>query len=115
VILVAWAAALFWLIQRQYLRPSGARLANAALGVSPGAQFYRLSLGALQLGYASTTVDTLGDSLRMVDVLVLDVPALGRLGRTSGRSVTTLDRALRLLDLTSETERPIERKRVAGF
>jgi len=109
VILVAWAAALFWLIQRQYLRPSGARLANAALGVSPGAQFYRLSLGALQLGYASTTVDTLGDSLRMVDVLVLDVPALGRLGRTSGRSVTTLDRALRLLDLTSETDGAAER------
>jgi transglutaminase superfamily protein len=70
--------------------------------VSPGAQFYRLSLGAQQLGYASTTIDTLGDSIRLVDVLVLDLPALGRAGRTSGRSVTTLDRALRLLDVTSE-------------
>ncbi len=109
MILVAWAAALFWLIQRQYLRPSGARLANAALGVSPGAQFYRLSLGAQQLGYASTTVDTLGDSIRVVDVLVLDVPALGRLGRTSGRSVTTLDRALRVLQVTSETDGAAER------
>ena len=109
MILVAWAAALFWLIQRYYLRPSSARLANAALGVSPGAQFYRLSLGAQQLGYASTTVDTLGDSIRVVDVLVLDVPALGRLGRTSGRSVTTLDRALRVLDVTSETDGAAER------
>lgn len=103
MILVAWAAALFWLIQRQYLRP-GAVLADAGAGVSPGAQFYRLSLGAQQLGYASTTVDTLGDSIRLVDVLVLDVPTLGHLGRTAGRSVTTLDRALRVLDLTSDLD-----------
>ena len=103
MILAAWAAALFWLIQRQYLRP-GAALADAGADVSPGAQFYRLSLGAQQLGYASTTVDTLGDSIRLMDVLVLDVPTLGRLGRTAGRSVTTLDRALRVLDLTSDID-----------
>ncbi len=77
--------------------------------MSPGAQFYRLSLGAQQLGYASTTVDTLGDSIRLVDVLVLDLPALGRLGRTSGRSVATLDRALRVLDVTGEIDGTAER------
>lgn len=105
---MAWAAALVWLIQREYLQPSGG-LAGTGPGVSPGAQFYRLSLGAQQLGYASTTVDTLGDSIRLVDVLVLDLPALGRLGRTSGRSVTTLDRALRVLDLTGEIDGVAER------
>ena len=72
--------------------------------MSPGALFYRLSLGAQQLGYASTTVDTLIDSIRVVDVLVLDVPALGRLHRTEGRSVAFLDRALRLRDVTADVD-----------
>ncbi|MGE5143272.1 MAG: transglutaminase-like domain-containing protein [Acidobacteriota bacterium] len=114
MILVAWAAALVWLIQRQYFGPAGSRPGASSAGVSPGAQFYRLSLGAQQLGYASTTIDTLGDSIRLVDVLVLDLPALGRLGRTSARSVTTLDRALRLLDVTSETDGAAERYTVRG-
>lgn len=114
MILVAWAAALFWLIQRQYFGPAGTRPGNLSPGISPGAQFYRLSLGAQQLGYASTTVDTLGDSIRLVDVLVLDLPSLGHLGRTAGRSVTTLDRALRLLDVTTEIDGAAERYTARG-
>lgn len=104
MILAAWVVSLLWLVRREFFRSSSARLAEAALSVSPGAQFYRLSLGAQQLGYASTTVDTLVDSIRLVDVLVLDVPALGRLHRTEGRSVVTLDRALRLRGLHSEID-----------
>lgn len=84
-------------------------MAEAALAVSPGAMFYRLSLGAQQLGYASTTVDTLVDSIRLVDVLVLDVPTLGRLHRTEGRSAAILDRALRLRGLQSEVDGPASR------
>ncbi len=114
MILAAWAAALFWLLQREYLSPAGTRPGDLSPGVSPGAQFYRLSLGAQQLGYASTTVDTLGDSIRLVDVLVLDLPSLGSLGRNSGRSVTTLDRALRLLNVTSETDGTAERYTARG-
>src|SRR5262249_61334088 len=49
-----------------------------------------------------------------VDVLVLDLPSLGRLGRTSGRSVTILDRALRLLDVASETDGAAERYTTRG-
>ena len=97
MILVAWAAALFWLIQRQYLGPAGTRPGDLSPGVSPGAQFYRLSLGAQQLGYASTTVDTLGDSIRLVDVLVLDLPSLGRLGRTTRAVAGLLQRGLAAL------------------
>ena len=81
-------------------------MAEATLAVSPGALFYRISLGAQQLGYASTTLDTLIDSLRLVDVLVLDVPALGRLHRTEGRSAAILDRTLRLRRMHSEVDGP---------
>ncbi|MGH7614001.1 MAG: transglutaminase-like domain-containing protein [Gemmatimonadales bacterium] len=91
-------------MKREYLQSTGARLAEAALAVSPGALFYRLSVGARQLGYSSTTVDTLADTIRVVDVLVIDVPALGRLHRTEGRSVATLDRALHLRGVTAELD-----------
>jgi len=95
-ILVAWALSLGWLVKREVFRPTGARLAEAALAVPPGALFYRLSVGGQQVGYASTTIDTLGNVLRVENVFVLDIPALGSLHRTTARSIATVSRALRL-------------------
>ncbi|HXO84279.1 MAG TPA: hypothetical protein VN803_02015, partial [Gemmatimonadales bacterium] len=95
-ILVAWVLSLGWLVKREVFRPTGARLAAAALAVAPGGLFYRLDLGGQQTGYSSTTIDTLSNTLRVETVFVLDVPALGKLHRTSARSVAILSRALRL-------------------
>jgi hypothetical protein len=95
-ILAAWVLSVGWLVKRELFRSTGARLAEAALSVSPGAMFYRLDLGGQQLGFASSTIDTVPDSIRVEDMLVLDVPALGKLHRTSARSVALLSRALRL-------------------
>ncbi len=98
-ILAAWALSLGWLAKREFFRSTGARLAEAALAVPPGAMFYRLDVGGQQVGFASATLDTLPDSIRVEEVLVLDVPALGRLRRTTARSVAILTRALRLVHL----------------
>jgi transglutaminase-like putative cysteine protease len=95
-ILAAWILSLGWLVKREFFRSTGARLAEAALSVSPGAQYYRMDLGGQQVGFVSSTLDTLPDSIRVDDLLVLDVPALGALHRTSARSVAILTRALRL-------------------
>ena len=95
-ILVAWVLSLGWLVKREVFRPTGARLATAALAVAPGGMFYRLDVGGQQTGYSSTTIDTLSNALRVETVFVLDVPALGKLHRTSARSVAILSRALRL-------------------
>ncbi len=95
-ILSAWVLSLGWLVKREVFRPTGARLAEAALAVAPGALFYRLDVGGQQVGYSSTTIDTLTSSLRVENVFVLDVPAMGTLHRTSARSIATLSRALRL-------------------
>jgi hypothetical protein len=95
-ILGAWALSLGWLVKREMFRSTGARLAEAALAVPPGALFYRLVVGGQQVGYSSTTIDTLPDAIRVVNVFVLDVPALGALHRTTARSTTMLSRALRL-------------------
>ena len=95
-ILVAWVLSLGWLVKREVFRPTGARLAAAALAVAPGGLFYRLDVGGQQTGYSSTTIDTLANTLRVETVFVLEVPALGALHRTSARSVAILSRALRL-------------------
>ena len=95
-ILGAWAVSLGWLVKREFFRSTGAKLAEAALSVPPGAMFYRLDLGGQQVGFASSTIDTFTDSIRVEDALVLDVPALGRLHRTTARSTAILSRTLRL-------------------
>ena len=95
-ILTAWMLSLGWLVKREVFRPTGARLAAAALAVPPGALFYRLDVGNQQVGYSSTTIDTLGNTLKVENVFVLDVPAMGALHRTSARSTAILSRALRL-------------------
>ena len=95
-IFAAWVLSLGWLVKREVFRPTGARLAAAALAVAPGGLFYRLDVGGQQTGYSSTTIDTLSNALRVETVFVLEVPALGTLHRTSARSVAILSRALRL-------------------
>lgn len=95
-ILAIWAVTLGWLVKREVFRSTGARLADAALSVPPGAMFYRLDLGSQQVGFMSSTLDTLTDSIRVEDDFVLDVAAVGNLRRTTARSVALLSRTLRL-------------------
>jgi hypothetical protein len=103
-ILVVWAASLAWLVKREYFRPTGARLAEAALAVSPGAFYYHIGAHGRQVGFASTTVDTLIDSIRVEDLLVLDEAALGRVRRSTARSTAVLTRALRLRSVETDID-----------
>ncbi|HEX4601912.1 MAG TPA: transglutaminase-like domain-containing protein [Gemmatimonadales bacterium] len=95
-ILVAWAASLGWLVRRELFHSTGARLAEAALSVNPGAVYYRLAVGGQQLGLATTTIDTLASGIRVTDALGLDIPALGVLHRTRAMSRATVSPGLRL-------------------
>ena len=96
LILIIWALSLAWLVRRVYFQSTGSRLANAALSVQPGATYYRIDVGGHQVGYASTTLDTLVDSLRVVDAEVIETAVDGLLDRTTSRSEAKLSRALRL-------------------
>ena len=95
-VLAVWLLSLGWLAKRELFRSTSARLADAALAVPPGALFYRLDLGATQVGWVSATMDTLPDSIRVEDMFVLDVAAAGKLRRSTARSVALLSRTLRL-------------------
>lgn len=95
-ILAAWLLSLGWLFKREFFQSTAARLAEAALAVPPGATFYRLDVGGQQVGFASSTIDTLADSIRVQDLLILEVPSLGRLQHTRAHSAAVVSRALRL-------------------
>jgi hypothetical protein len=96
LILIVWAGSMAWLVKRVYFQSTGARLAEAALSVQPGATYYRIDVAGTQLGYASTTLDTIPDSLRVVDAEVVETILDGRLHRTVSRSEAKLSRTLRL-------------------
>ena len=95
-ILGAWAASLGWLVKREFFRPTGTRLAEAALSVPPGAVYYRLDVGGQQVGFASSTIDTQATSIGVTDMLVLRTPALGVLHQSVVLSRAVLSRTLRL-------------------
>src|SRR2546429_9104783 len=76
-ILGAWAASLGWLVKREFFRPTGTRLAEAALSVPPGAVYYRLDVGDRQGGVASSTIDTQATRIRVTGMLLLRTPAPG--------------------------------------
>ncbi len=71
MVFALWALSLGWLVKREVFRSTGARLAEAAMAVAPGGMFYRLAVGGQQVGYASTTIDTLPDAIRVENVFVL--------------------------------------------
>jgi len=114
-IFAAWAAALGWLVKREFFRTTGERLADAALAVPPGTEFYRVDLGGQQIGFASSTVDTLGTTLRVTDLLLLDLPVLGRWHHAGMRSVTVVSRALRLETLQADFDSDGKRLRARAL
>ena len=86
--------------------------------MGPGASYYTLSMGAGPIGYASSTVDTIGPStpgdtttpgVRVQDAMVLDIEALGSIQRTELTTDIRLTRALHVRSfqaiLNSETTR----------
>jgi hypothetical protein len=101
VLVGVWIVALGLLLRREYWRPAGEGLAEAALTLPPGAMYFTVTLGGNQIGYASNTLDTLGDTLRVVDVVVLELPVLDDIQRTEARTEIRLSRALALRSFTA--------------
>lgn len=96
IILVAWLGTIGWLLARELGQSKGLALADATRAVEPGAMYYTVSMGDVQIGFASNTVDTVPDGLVVVDLMLLEVPALGTIQRTEVRTIARLTNALRL-------------------
>jgi len=97
LVLLGWIGVMGWLVRREYFRPRAALLAESAvLSVTPGATYYTLSLAGEQVGFASSMVDTLADTVRVEDRMLLRIPALGTVQRVEARTKVNLTRALQL-------------------
>ena len=96
VVLLCWIGVMGWLVRREYFRPHAELLSEAVLNVTPGATYYTLELGGEQIGFASSLVDTLSDTVRVEDQMLLRIPALGTVQRVEARTRVNLTRGLQL-------------------
>ena len=113
-LLVAWGGGLALLVRREFFQGRAARLAEAALRLSPGATFYIVEQNGARIGFASTTIDTLSNGIEVTDYFVADLPLGGRVHRASARSVVLLSRALALRTFDVQAEAASTPMRVVG-
>ncbi len=94
LILVTWLVMIGWQVRREYFQPELTRLAEAALSLAPGVNFYTLRLGERTVGQATSRLDTVPEGFVLEDVMILDLPALGQTGSAVVRSRVSLSPAL---------------------
>ncbi|MDE3217305.1 MAG: transglutaminase domain-containing protein [Gemmatimonadota bacterium] len=104
VVLVLWAGGMAALIRQQYFQPNVERLAEAAMRVTPGAVFYAVMQGGRQIGFASSTIDTVAGGIRSTDYLVANVPAGGSVHRLQARTTVHVSRTLRVRQFEVDVE-----------
>ena len=114
VVLLGWIGVMGWLVRREHFRPRAELLSDAALNVTPGATYYTLELGGEQIGFASSLVDTLADTVRVEDQMLLRVPALGTVQRVEARTRVNLTRGLQLRSFDATLRGEDVRFAVAG-
>jgi hypothetical protein len=113
-IVVLWAAGVGALIRRTYFQPDVARLAEAALRVTPSALFYTVTQGDRQVGFASSTIDTLTRGIAFTDYLVADVRIDGAPRRIQARTTVETSRTLRLRTFDISIDSGTTSHRVGG-
>ena len=103
IILTCWLGSLGWLVQRHYLQATP-RDQVPRWPVPPGASFRTVRLGDRQYGVASLAVDTVGEGLRVTELLTIDLPSLQPKTprRTSIRVEAMYTRALQLMRWQSD-------------
>lgn len=98
VILAFWFAMIGWQIRREYLQPELMRLAEAAMSLAPGTEFYTLRMGDRTVGLATSRLDTVPGGFFLEDVLSLELPALGQTGTAVARTQVSLTPSLVMTD-----------------
>ena len=93
-ILLLWVAVLGWHARREYFQPELVRLAEAALSLAPGTNFYTIRMGDRAVGLATSRLDTIPEGFILDDLLSLELPALGQTGTALVRTRVTLSPSL---------------------
>jgi hypothetical protein len=97
-ILVAWIGMLGLNARREYFQSELTQLAEAALALDPGVNFYSLRMGDRAVGLATSRLDTVPGGFELEDVMSLELPALGQTGTATARTRVTLSESLVMRD-----------------
>lgn len=104
VVLALWAGGMVALLHRTYFQPDVERIAEAATRVTPGAVFYAVLQGGRQIGFASSTIDTITAGITSTEYLVADVNAVGARHRIQARTTIEVSRSLRVRHFEVDVE-----------
>ena len=114
LVLVTWFALIGWQVRREYFQPELTRLAEAALSLAPGVNFYTLRMGERTVGQATSRLDTIPEGFVLEDVMILDLPALGQTGSAVARSTVSLSHALVMESFSFSLDSEVGRFRADG-
>jgi len=113
-IIVIWIGMVGWRARDQYFQPELSRLADAALGLAPGINFYTLTMGDRTVGQATSRLDTLPDGFELEDMMNLELPALGQTGLAVARTRVKLSPSLVMEDFTFTLDSEVGRFEASG-
>ena len=113
-ILLVWLGLLGWQVRREYFQPEGVRLAEAALSLAPGVNFYTLRMGDRVVGLANSRLDTVPDGFVLEDLLSLELPALGQTGTAVVRTRVNLSPSLVMKEFSFSLDSEIGRYSASG-
>ncbi len=99
-ILLVWLGMIGWQVRREYFRPELTRLADAAMSLAPGVDFYTLTMGGHSVGLATSRLDTVPEGFELEDMMHLRLPALGQTGSAVAHTVVKLSPALVMRSFT---------------
>ncbi len=115
LIIGAWVAAVGLLLQREVFGGISDDLADVNSSIPPGAVFYSVELGGEQIGFASSTVDTVpGEGIFVQEVLEINLSVGSGTERINSRTEVMLDRSLNLRTFRKIVQGDTERYRMEG-
>jgi len=95
-IIVAWAGVAGLHVRREYFIAESARLEAGARTLAPGTHFFVVRMNGRAIGTATTRLDTVADTLRFNDQLLLDVPAMDTVHRAMTSTRIDMSRGLQM-------------------
>jgi len=113
-VLLVWFGMIGWQVRDEYFQPELTRLAEAALALAPGINFYTLTMGGRTVGQATSRLDTLPDGFELEDVMNLELPALGQTGVAVARTRVRLSDALVMQDFAFTLDSEVGRFEANG-
>ena len=111
---MVWLGMLGWQLRREYFQPELERLAEAALTLAPGVNFYSLRMGDRVVGLANSRLDTVPEGFVLEDLLSLELPALGQTGTAVVRTRVSLSPSLVMRDFSFSLDSEVGRYAASG-